>query len=164
MKQKKLSASAFDLAVGALTVLLVIAAVVFSLHTRAPERTAAPLSYTVRILGVSTAMYDVASVIVPEDGVFSGNGTLPLGTVRQVSILQHRKAVAENGAVVLADVPELVDIDVTVDAVGTYAAGLGWRVSDVRLAAGDVGDFHVGGYYAANALLLSVAVGTEGVE
>ena len=161
MNQKKHSITAFDWTVCALALLFAVGILYFAFGVRSAERTAAPISYTVRIRCVSTALYDASSLIGIGNSVLSSNGTLPLGTVREVTVLPHRKAVVKNSKVILAEVPEYVDVDVTVDAVGTYVPGLGWRVSEIRIAAGERGDFHIGGYYAAGATLLSIKIQKE---
>lgn len=158
MQEKKRFITAFDITVCAIAALFVIGAAYFILRARTQERISAPLSYTVRIVGVPTNLIDTSSLITAGDSVFSENGTLPLGSVEKVETQPHRKAVVQNGVIVLREVPDLIDIDVTVDAIGFYGTGYGWRVSDVRIAAGAQGTFRIGRYYAANATILAITL------
>ena len=164
MQEKKRIITAFDITVCAIAALFVIGVAYFILREHTRERISAPLSYTVRIFGVPTNLIDTSALIIAGDSVFSENGTLPLGNVKKINVQPHRKAVVQNGVIVLAEVPDLIDIDVTVDAIGFYGTGQGWRVSDVRIAAGAQGTFRIGRYYAANATILAVTVQKEAAD
>jgi len=53
-------------------------------------------------------------------------------------------------------VPDKIILEVTVEGIGRVKGGDGVRISDVRIAAGSVGSFRLGGYYAARACVTYV--------
>ena len=164
MSQKKRTMTAFDWSAFALAVIFFIGAAYLTLRESTPDRAGAGLSYTVRIRNINTGQFDPATLIEIGDAVFSENGTLPLGAVREVNVLPHREAVVQDGSAVFTEVPERIDLDVTVSAVGTYSQGLGWRVSEVRIAAGTVCTLRIGDYYAADATVLALRIEEEAAD
>ncbi|MBQ8310603.1 MAG: DUF4330 family protein [Clostridia bacterium] len=130
----------------------------YALRARGADAKTATVSYTVRIAGADATLFDASPTISPGDAIFSENGTLPLGTVTELHTRPHRRTVVRDGEIQLADVPQRIDIDVTVSATGSYTAGLGWRISEIRIAAGEMGSFHIGAYYATQAEIIGVTV------
>jgi len=139
------------LAVGALTLGW------YALRTRGTDAHTTPIVYTVRITAADATLFSTdAAPIAQGDAVFSENGTAPLGTVASVRIAPHKRAVVRDGQLIFSEMPDRMDIDVTVRASAMQTEGLGLRVSDVRIAAGEVGSFRIGSYYAAQAIVVHV--------
>lgn len=88
--------------------------------------------------------------------VASANGTAVLGEIAGVEKRPLRTAVVRDGRVVFVEVPDRVQLVVTVRAAAVAREGDGLRVGDIRIAADGVGDFRVGGYLAEGARILSV--------
>ena len=61
-----------------------------------------------------------------------------------------------DGRVVFTEVPDRVQLVVTVKANAVVRDGDGLRVGDIRIAADGMGDFRIGGYLAEGARVLSV--------
>lgn len=159
MQEKQRAMTAFDWGICVLLALIAIAAAYFALRTRGDQgQKHATVTYTVRIAGTDASLLTDASMIAAGDAVFSENGTLPLGTVTRVQTAPHRRAVVRDGEIILTDVPQRIDLDVTVSGMGSYTSGRGWRISEVRVAAGETGSFCIGGYYAARATVIDVSV------
>jgi hypothetical protein len=67
----------------------------------------------------------------------------------------------KNGEVVYAEVPNRYDLFVTVEAEGSFRTGDGFRVQDIRIAAGESGSFRVGGYFASGAVVVFAEGGEQ---
>lgn len=88
--------------------------------------------------------------------VTNATGTVTMGSVSAVTVRTHRTVAVQDGAVVTVEVPDRVDLLVTVRAGATRRTGDGLRVSDIRIAAGGTGDFRIGEVYADNARVIAV--------
>jgi len=93
--------------------------------------------------------------------VFSENGTAHLGRVTGVEVRPTKAPCVKNGEVVYAAVPNKYDLFVTVEAEGSFRAGDGFRVQDIRIAAGESGSFRVSGYFASGAVVVFVEGGEQ---
>lgn len=121
--------------------------------------------YTVRLSSVDAAQTengDFSTLIPSGASVTNETGTVSLGKVTEVRVRPHRTAAVRDGKVVMADVPDRVDLFISVRAWATAKTGDGLRVGDIRIAAGRAGDFRIGSFYAGGAEV--VAVQRRGVE
>ncbi len=97
------------------------------------------------------------------DAVRSENGTAMLGRVVSLRVRPHKAAVVRDGSFAVVTVPARFDVYVTVEGDGTRPAGRGLRISDIRIAAGSIGNFQIGGRYAEGATVV-FAEGREVTE
>ena len=121
--------------------------------------------YTVCLRAVDTEQAgdgDIHSLITNGASVTNETGTIALGSVTNVTVRPHKTAVVRDGEVVMAELPDRVDLFVSVRAWATEKIGDGLRVNDIRIAAGRTGDFRLGSFYAGGAEI--VAVERRGVE
>ena len=122
------------------------------------ENATLPITYTLLLSGESTEFGVDArawEALIPRGAaVFSSNGAIPLGRISNLRVLPHERAVAKNGKIVWERDPDRVDLYVTVRADALTGDGL--RVSDVRIAACDTGDYYLGGFYAHGARVIAV--------
>lgn len=117
------------------------------------------ITYTVLTSGVDASLAssgDWKELIPIGSRVLSQNGTARLGNVTAVSSQPHLCATVRSGEVVFVPMPDRVDLLVTVRADATVKTGDGLRVSDIRIAAGEVGDFRLAGFLASGAKVISV--------
>lgn len=121
-------------------------------------RATVPIVYTLMISGESADFGEGEGgwerLIPVGAAVFSSNGVISLGRVSALRVWVHERATVKNGRIVWEEDPERVDLYVTVRADALVGDGL--RVSDVRIAACDVGDYYLGGFYARGAKVVSV--------
>ncbi len=108
--------------------------------------------YTLLLEGMETE--GAWTTVEAGDLVTSENGTAPLGKVTARSIRPHKAATVREGSVILLEDPLRVDVEICVEARGRLQAGEGLRVSGIRIAAGGVGSFRIGAYYAATARII----------
>lgn len=80
--------------------------------------------------------------------VQNSTATATLGRVAELSVRPHVKFTEKDGSSLLFYSPDRVDLYVTVHAEALEKAGDGYRVSDIRIAAGDSGEYHIGGFFA----------------
>ena len=117
------------------------------------------ITYTVLASGVDSSLApsgDWKDLIPVGSRVVSQNGTARLGSVTAVSSQPHLRATVRNGEVVFVPMPGMVDLLITVRAEATVKTGDGLRVSDIRIAAGEVGEFRLAGFLASGAKVISV--------
>ena len=117
------------------------------------------IRYTVCLRSVDAAQGvdgDLRTLIPNGSSVTNETGTAALGSVTGVWVRPHRTAVARDGEIVMAEVPDRVDLFVSVRAWATAKVGDGLRVSDIRIAAGRAGDFRIGSLYAGGAEVVAV--------
>ena len=88
--------------------------------------------------------------------VMNQNGTAELGQVLSVRMRPIVQAVVLNGAVEFVSVPNRVELLVEIRALASAKQGDGYRINEIRLAAGKRGDFRIGGLFAAGATVISV--------
>ena len=88
--------------------------------------------------------------------VTTANATATLGTVVAVDSQPHLEPCVRKGEIVFAERSGVSDLYVTVYGSGLNRVGDGIRICDVRIAAGSVGEFRIGAFYAANVGVISV--------
>lgn len=147
-----------------LILLLAVAVIAVGAWYVLRRRDAASPTVTVRY---TLCLYDTDATLV-EDGawkalipvgssVTNAAGTASLGKVSAVSVRPHSVAAVREGEVVFVELPARVDLLVTVRATATAQTGDGLRVHDIRVSAGERGDWRVGGLLASGAEILAVA-------
>jgi hypothetical protein len=130
---------------------------------RARSRAADPtlkIEYVIKITGISN---DYATenggwdALLPRGAqVTTANATAALGVVESVERRPHLEAGVRGGKLVFAECADRSDLYVTVRGDAASRIGDGIRISDVRIAAGGVGDFRIGSLYAPRAIIISV--------
>ncbi len=100
------------------------------------------------------------SLIAEGAVVKSANGTAVLGNVTEINTIPHLEATVRGGTLVFLNLRDRYDLYITVVGMAVQKAGDGTRIQDIRIAAGERGDFHIGGIYAAGAQIVSVAEAT----
>ena len=137
---------------GAIVLILLAGLVVFGWYAVRARREIilnTDVSYTLCMRGVLKERMESGIPIHVGGRVTSSNGTTALGAVEEVTLTPHRRfGVGENGAVLVED-PFRMDINVRIRASGRLNSGDGFRVSDVRVAVGMLGDFRIDGYLGA---------------
>lgn len=133
------------------------------LSMRGEARDAREVRYALRVYGVDpdACMGDPVSVIPVGAQVYNENGTAHLGTVEAVFARAEMRAVVREGGIAFVPMEDRMILEVTVRGEGRARRGDGIRISDVRIAAGSVGTFRLGGYYAARAVITHVALSEE---
>lgn len=143
----------------ALILLVILTAAHYVMQRRRAVVPTVSVSYTVLLSGVDVSFVsdgDWTELIPIGSAVTSQNGTAHLGNVTSVSQRTHLQATVRDGGVVFAEMPALADLTVTVRAEATEKEGDGLRVSDIRIAAGETGDFRLGSFLASGAKVISV--------
>ena len=91
--------------------------------------------------------------------VSNANGTANMGRVASVTVRPHLTATVKNKEVGVIERQGYVDLYITVHGMAVRLAGEGLRISDIRIAAGEKGDFLIGAFFAGNAVVVSVKEG-----
>ena len=78
------------------------------------------------------------------DPLRSSNGTVILGYLESAEEKPHWKPTVQEGEAVWSEHPFLTDLEVAVRMTVTYREGDGLRAGDLRIAAGERGDFRFG--------------------
>ena len=116
--------------------------------------------YLLCVSGIDTRVIDEtggAEGLIPiGDDVKSANGTAFLGRVSAVWTETHVETTVQNGAVVFQEVPHRANLYVEVCGDAVARGGDGLRISDIRIAAGEVGDYRIGVFFASGAKVISV--------
>lgn len=120
---------------------------------RAAEATQ-PIVYT--LIFSADAELSWESLVTVGATVTTANGTATLGEIASVEERPLRTPLVRDGRVVFTEVPDRVQLVVTVKANAVVRDGDGLRVGDIRIAADGMGDFRIGGYLAEGARVLSV--------
>lgn len=106
------------------------------------------VTYTLTVSDIDAKFADVHGgweYLIPiGSAVRSANGTASLGSVASLSFDPHTVATVRDGKVVMLEMPDRFDLSITVRAQGELRSGDGIRVSDIRIAAGERGDFRIG--------------------
>lgn len=118
------------------------------------EETLQSVTYTLSVLLNERTPWE--SVIPVNAAVLNQNGTMELGRVSAVQARPALQAVVFDQKLQFAPIPERIELLVSVQANATWQQGDGFRIGDVRIAAGKTGDFRIGGLFAANASVISV--------
>ena len=94
---------------------------------------------------------------IPENAaVMDQKGTMELGRVVSVGARPALQAVVSDQALRFVSIPDRIELLVSVRANAAWQRGDGFRVGDIRIAAGKTGDFRIGGLFAANASVISL--------
>ena len=88
------------------------------------------------------------------DPVRNENGTVRFGEVAAVSAHPYRTFFLRNGAFVYGRVDGLTETEITVRM--NAVRGIDYRVGDIRICAGEVGNYRIGSSFAAGALTVAV--------
>lgn len=159
MKEARRSFSAADalwmLLIAALTVLVLVGVLSVS---RGGAQTC-EIVYVLRIRDVDpTLVAEGTEQLIPVGAeVYNENGTACLGHVEAVTVREDKRVTVKDGALVFAPKENGVVLEIAVRGVGRAREGEGVRILDVRIAAGGVGGFRLGSYYAARAAVTYVA-------
>lgn len=138
-----------------LAVLCVIAGSVFMLlRGREKDQPSLPIRYVICLRGMKPELLADLSVDA-STRICTENGTACLGKVLSTSIKPHRRAILSDGIGKIIE-DGYADLYVTVGANAKAQEGDGWRICDIRIAAGMEGDFRIGGYLARGAVIISV--------
>ena len=120
------------------------------------RRAVAPTATVLYILRVSDLPVEAAadaggfSELIPiGSSVQNSAATATLGRVASLSVRPHVQFTEKDGESLFFQSPDRVDLYVTVRAQALEKAGDGYRVSDIRIAAGDSGDYHIGGFFSS---------------
>ena len=118
------------------------------------------IEYVLRISGVDdtySAQNGGWDVLIPRGAqVTTSNGTAVLGRVSDLVAHPHVEADVRGRRIVFIEHEGRSDLSVTVRGEGIAREGDGIRIRDLRIAAGSVGDFRVGSFYASNVTIVSV--------
>lgn len=133
-------------------------------YRKGEEEDAVGIRCLLRIRGVDTRLFDAheGNLIPVGSVVRNENATVRMGTVRGVTVLEHKRWVWRNGEAVAVTEGGLTDLEIEVRMQGHPKGKDGWRVKDLRVAAGGRGSFRLGNYYATNVEILAVEVLGEG--
>ena len=120
----------------------------------------AKIEYVLRLSGVDDTYATQNGgwdALIPNGAqVTTSNGTAVLGRVSDLSQRPHVEADVRGGRIVFVSREGRSDLYVTVRGEGIAREGDGLRIRDLRIAAGSVGDFRIGAFYASNAAIVSV--------
>ena len=94
--------------------------------------------------------------------VTNGKGTSVLGEVVEIRINPLQMATVREGEVVFLSHPQKYELRITVRAAASFLQGDGYRIADLRIAAGGRGAFRAGTLLLPDARILSVR--EEGAE
>lgn len=116
-----------------------------------------PILYTLAFSAGSELAWETWEMRIPVGAaVTTANGTALLGEVVSLEQRPIKTALVRDGRVVFTEMPDRVQLVVTVRANAVAHAGDGLRVGDIRIAADGVGDFRLGGYLTEGSRILSV--------
>ncbi len=141
----------------AVAVVLVLA-FIFLLPAKGEKEDTCRVRYVLRVHGVDSALLAESSEELIRAGatVRTENGTAVLGHVEAVTVSSQKQATVRDGVLIFTEVPDKLVIEVAVSGEGVAREGQGLRISDVRMAAGSVGTFRLGSYYATHASVIFV--------
>lgn len=88
--------------------------------------------------------------------VSSANGTADMGYVTSLEVRPHRVASVRAKKLVFIERDGYSDLYITVRGLAVRGEGDCLRISDIRVAAGEAGDFLIGSFFAGNATVVSV--------
>ncbi len=157
-KERKSRLSGVDWAIILLMLILVIGGAFFVYRSLIGTQNATTISYRICLSGLSDEEGQGIwrKRLTMGAPVYSENGTAFLGTLIAVEIREHKDVTLVENEIKTVNVPQKYDVFVTVKAEATLQAGNGFRVSDIRIAAGGNGTFRIGSYYAKNVKIYSV--------
>ncbi len=136
---------------------LLLGGVAVALRVRHSLRSAEatqPIVYTLAFSADAELSWE--SLVTVGATVTTANGTATLGEIAAVEERTLRTPLVRDGRVVFVEIPDRMQLVVTVKANAVVREGDGLRVGDIRIAADGVGDFRIGSYLAEGARVLSV--------
>lgn len=136
---------------------LLLGGVAVALRVRHSVRSAEatqPIVYTLAFSADAELSWE--SLVTVGATVTTANGTATLGEIAAVEERPLRTPLVRDGRVVFVEIPDRMQLVVTVKANAVVREGDGLRVGDIRIAADGVGDFRIGSYLAEGARVLSV--------
>ena len=116
-------------------------------------------SYTILLSGMETSAVEklLDTVAQSGGGVRNENGTRTLGVVSEIRRTPHVEAVVQNRELIFAEIAEREDAWVVISTDATHQKGDGVRVGDIQIAAGDVLNLRIGGFWAKGALVTYIS-------
>ena len=154
------------LLLGVILLGLLLAGWYFWQHRKSAQEEVA-LLVVMRIPAVERDLAEQASPgLIPAGSVLrTENGTFALGVVQSVSLRERLSPYVQEKALAWEPDPYLCDMEVTVRMNAVQQGNEGLRVHDLRVAAGGLGNFRFGSYFAAGTEIVSVEViSNEGTE
>lgn len=94
------------------------------------------------------------TVVQIGDVVRNENGTLRFGEVIAVSEQPYKKFYLQNERLVYGTVQDMIEIEITVRMTATR--GDDYRVGDIRVSAGEVGNYRIGSSFVAGVTVVSM--------
>lgn len=157
-RRERRSLSAADALWILVTVVGLVLIFLCMLHAKGSDGEMCQVRYVLRVHGVDAALLEAAEEsLIPIGGeVRTGNGTAVLGRVESVTAEKEKQVALHGGDLHFAEVPDTVVLEIAVSGEAKAVRGDGLRISDVRIAAGSVGDFRIGAYYASRASVVYV--------
>ena len=115
-------------------------------------------SYTVLLSGMETSAAEQLLSCVARNGggIRNENGTRTLGVTSEIRRAPHVEAVVRSGELTFAEIVGREDVRIVILTDATHRRGDGVRVGDIRIAAGDVLNLRIGGFWARGVLVTSV--------
>ena len=152
-------------------ILLVVLAVILFLgvgYLFERRQSASPVSLAEYVIRLSAQDQSYANenggweaLISSGRSVSNANGTADMGRVVSLSVRPHLTPTVKDQTVTTVEMDGYVDLYITVQGMAIRREGDGLRISDIRIAAGEAGDFLIGPFYAGNATVVSVRVVRE---
>ena len=99
------------------------------------------------------------TVVQIGDAVRNENGTVRFGEVIAVSEQPYKKFYLKNERLVYGTVEGMTETEVTVRMTATR--GIDYRVGDIRVSAGEVGNYRIGNSFVTGVTILSLEEVTE---
>lgn len=97
------------------------------------------------------------NALIPNGALVSrANGTADMGYVTSLEVRAHRVAAVREKKLVFIEREGFSDLYITVRGLAVRSEGDCLRIGDIRIAAGETGDFLVGSFFAGNATVVSV--------
>ncbi|MBQ3640115.1 MAG: hypothetical protein II955_06320 [Clostridia bacterium] len=116
------------------------------------ERSAPPTVPIVCVLRLQAS--ETTPSIVVGDAVRNENGTVRFGDVVSVSVRPYRAFYLQNGAFVYGAADGLTETEIMVRM--NAVRGVDYRVGDIRVCAGEIGNYRIGSSFAAGVLTVAV--------
>lgn len=147
------------------TVLVVLLLCLLPVRGRGAE--SVEVRYVLRVRDADPAIFgtDPTGLIPYGAAVYNENGTAMLGRVESIAVLPQTRMAVVGGRVRPLEETDAVILEIGIVSDAVVRKGDGVRIEDVRIAAGSVGGFRLGGYYTARAAVTLVELSEkEGVR
>ncbi len=136
--------------------LLLLAVIGVAILSRGREAREVRLEYRMLLEGLDARYYSLDELVYCGASVTNQNDTAMLGTVARIDFQPHKTLTVKDGEPALSPVPGRVDCHITVVVTGVDTEASGYRVCDIRMAAGERYGVHVGGLFVPSALMTFV--------